>query len=208
MSSARHLNRPLGSIGKTLIELGDEWGESIPPIQCLVINQRDRTPGLGYGWFMSEDDWSGMTPAKRREALDDQFHLVWSYPRWGKVLEALHLKPLKENFNDLVYEASQRRGGGEGEEHRRLKMHVARNPGIVGTRVRGGEGLTEKRLPSGDSWMSIFKMMKSVWRSRSSRRPRIGLTSHAEYSSASNTQQFCEPKRLRRAGSPIREQFW
>lgn len=104
MSSARHLNRPLGSIGKTLIELGDEWGESIPPIQCLVINQRDRTPGLGYGWFMSEDDWSGMTPAKRREALDDQFHLVWSYPRWGKVLEALHLKPLKENFNDLVYE--------------------------------------------------------------------------------------------------------
>jgi hypothetical protein len=51
MANERNLNHVLGYIGRGLESLSRDWDEEIPPIQCLVINKRDRLPGEGIGWF-------------------------------------------------------------------------------------------------------------------------------------------------------------
>ncbi len=61
ISNPRNLNYPLGSVGQTLIDLGKQWGEDIPPIQCLVVNQQDKTPGQGFGWFMPDAGNKGVS---------------------------------------------------------------------------------------------------------------------------------------------------
>src|SRR5665213_1959518 len=45
---ARNLNWVLGSIGNSLLALSAEWGEDIPPLQALVINQENELPGSGF----------------------------------------------------------------------------------------------------------------------------------------------------------------
>lgn len=87
-------------------------------------------------------------------------------------------------------------------------MHVARNPGIVGTRVRGGEGLTEKRLPSGDSLDVYFqndeeRVAVEVKPATSDRADLTrGIFQCVKYTAVLRAQAIAE------AGSPIREQFW
>ena len=47
MANARNLNYVLGCIGVALEELGREWNEKIPLIQCLVKNQGYWIAGQG-----------------------------------------------------------------------------------------------------------------------------------------------------------------
>src|SRR5438046_1661405 len=39
MANPRNLNYVLGAIGKAIKELSGEWGQEIPPLQCLVVNK-------------------------------------------------------------------------------------------------------------------------------------------------------------------------
>jgi hypothetical protein len=41
MPNARNLNFVLGSVATSLVHLSDEWKESIPPLQAIVVNQVD-----------------------------------------------------------------------------------------------------------------------------------------------------------------------
>jgi hypothetical protein len=54
MANERNLNYVLGYLGTALEPLSKDWKETIPPIQCLVINKRDRIPGKGIGWFITK----------------------------------------------------------------------------------------------------------------------------------------------------------
>jgi hypothetical protein len=146
----RNLNYVLGSVGQTLVDLGKRWNEQIPPIQCLAINASNGTPGNGFGWFISDQTWKTMPLAQRRRVTEAMEKQIYAYHRWPEVLAALRLEPLRESFQDLLAKAAAMRGGGEGEEHRRLKEYVRRNPGRIGVRTGGRWGETEKGLPSGD----------------------------------------------------------
>ena len=55
MPNPRNLNYVLGSIGQSLIDLSEAWGETIPAIQCIVINKQTELPGEGIGWFLGND---------------------------------------------------------------------------------------------------------------------------------------------------------
>src|SRR5271165_5948468 len=56
MPNERNLNYVLGYIGTAVESLSQDWKEKIPPIECLVINKRDRMPGEGIGWFVTKKE--------------------------------------------------------------------------------------------------------------------------------------------------------
>ena len=48
----RNLNHVLGSIGTSLQNLGQRWGQEIPAIQALVTNKDSGLPGQGFTQFL------------------------------------------------------------------------------------------------------------------------------------------------------------
>lgn len=86
---------------------------------------------------------------------------IYAYPRWPEVLAELNLVPAKVDYKELVLQAT-RMGGGEGEEHRRLKEHVSRNPQLVKVSKRSAPGEMERCLPSGDA-IDVFFESKQEW---------------------------------------------
>jgi len=150
MPNPRNLNFVLGSIGQSLIDVGQEWGEQIPPIQCLVINQTDELPGDGFGWFMTKADWKSLSKRQKDEMIKAVMQQIFAYPKWPQVLKALGLKATNQDFSDMVREASGFQGGGESNDHKALKEYVQWHPELFTLAKKSAPGTVEKGLPSGD----------------------------------------------------------
>lgn len=151
MPNPRNMNYPLGSIGVTLKELSTKWGEEIPNIQCLVINQRDELPGEGISWFITDkDNYGGLTKQEKQKLLDIHLASIYFYSRWDDVLHELRLRPLEQNFNNEIKKASHR-GGGEGLLHNAMKRYIANNPAKLDNVYIRLKPEVECPLPSGDS---------------------------------------------------------
>lgn len=156
MPNPRNLNYVLGSIGQTLCNLSDNWGIDVPPIQCLVVNKRDRLPGEGIGWFITDlSHYKKLSSKQRRQVVDAELQKIYAFDKWLKVLNTLNLQPADCDFTKLNKKASQFKGGGEGPEHKKLKQSVANNPAHFGIPVSSAPGETEHSLPSGDS-LDVF----------------------------------------------------
>lgn len=169
MSNARNLNFVLGSIGQTIQRLGKSWNETIPPIQCLVINMHTGLPGEGIAWFLDKRNKNGnlssgvhrlltlknefrkLSRRQQRALVDVELQQVYAYPKWHSVLQKLGLAPSNDDFSRLVRGAANFKGGGESDLHIRLKEYVARNPSAIGLPSGTPLGTTESRLPSGDA---------------------------------------------------------
>ncbi len=163
----RNLNYPLGSIGTALEELSELWGEEIPQIQCIVVNQSTDMPGEGIGWFISDTNKFKKLTAKQKKALvDGVLAKVFGYDKWDSVLKALGLKPapITESVKKKVQKAASTKigAGGEGEQHKKLKLYIKNNPDSIGVQLNGLESETEKGLPSGDS-IDVFFENKKHW---------------------------------------------
>ncbi len=155
MPNPRNLNYVLGYIGKALQSLSAEWDENIPPIQCLVVNKRTGLPGEGIWWFItSEDDFHSFSRGRQQAVLRAELQRVYEYSRWPAVLDALGL--LARPDSNVIDEASKFRGGGESEQHRRLKKYIAEHPEILQLPASARVD-TEFRLPSGDSLDVLFR---------------------------------------------------
>ena len=153
MPNPRNLNFVLGSVGKSIQSLGNELGEPIPPIQCLVVNKNTGLPGEGIGWFIKDkdlDSYGNLSISQKRRVVKDKLASIYSYQEWNKVLQLLNLKPADENFDDYISSATKY-GGGEGPEHKALKGFVANNPEIINLPRKAKPGKIEYDLPSGDS---------------------------------------------------------
>lgn len=158
MPNPRNLNYVLGSIGQALIRLAEDWGEEVPAIQCLVVNQANQLPGEGIGWFIDKNDFKNLTTKQKRTIVDAHLQRIYTYPHWNEVLEALDLAPVPTGIATLV-EAARRdgRGGGESEHHRKLKNAVAKHPEFIGLSPSVAKGITEYALPSGDLLDVLFR---------------------------------------------------
>lgn len=150
MPNPRNLNFVLGSVGQSLMDLGQAWGEEIPPIQCLVINQSEGLPGDGFGWFMTEADWKSLSKRQKDEMTKAVMQQIFAYPKWPRVLKTLGLEPTDQRFSDVVRKASGFQGGGESNDHKALKTYVQCRPELFALRKKAGPGTVEKGLPSGD----------------------------------------------------------
>jgi hypothetical protein len=152
MSNPRTLNYPLGSIGQALEMLSKQWGEKIPVIQCLVINQASGLPGAGIGWFVRDKGEFATLSRRKQRAIVAGIHAeVFAYTRWHDVLAVFGLEPLKTNFAAALDAAAKYGAGGESEQHKTLKRYVAEHPDVIGLPLRAGPGREEHPLPSGDS---------------------------------------------------------
>ncbi|MFA6619096.1 MAG: HNH endonuclease [Candidatus Neomarinimicrobiota bacterium] len=87
----RNLNYVLGCIGSALEELSKEWGETIPPINAIVINKNTDFPSDGIAWFLDKRRFDKFTPEKKKETLMRLFDEVFHYERWTEVLDAFKL---------------------------------------------------------------------------------------------------------------------
>lgn len=149
------LNFPLGSIGKTLQEIGKSWKEKIPPIQCLVVNKNTGLPGEGISGFISdENEFRKLSTGKKDALVRGVLAKVFGYDKWDSVLEELGLEPAlipESVIQEVAKSALSKRGsGGEGREHKKLKQYIENNPQSIGIGARNWETEIEKDLPSGD----------------------------------------------------------
>jgi hypothetical protein len=161
MANERNLNYVLGYVGDAMESVSKDWKEKIPPIQCLVINKRDRMPGKGIGWFITKkEDFRKLPRKEQRRLVKLELEKVFAYRGWSSVLETLGLAPAKADYSEATAKAktigatresraASFGGGGESAEHRTLKLFVAKHPEIVGlpTKLSGD---TERQLLSGD----------------------------------------------------------
>jgi hypothetical protein len=172
MANERNLDYVLGYVGKALESLSKDWKETIPPIQCLVINKRPRIPGKGIGWFITKkEDFRKLPRKEQRRLVNLQLEKVFAYRRWPDVLRALGLPPAKTDYSQEAKKARQAGatsesrgstfgGGGESREHKALKHFVAAHPEIIGLPPQVGPGKTEEPLPSGDTLDVFFNYGK------------------------------------------------
>lgn len=153
----RNLNYPLGSIGTALMELSKKWGEEIPQIQFIVVNQSTGLPGEGIEWFIKDTKQFSKLSSKQKKALvDGVLAKIYGYNKWDKVLNELGLIPfsISNTVKDNIELSSLNKfhsKGGEGEEHKKLKEIICNNPEHVGIKLKGLKPELEKSLPSGDS---------------------------------------------------------
>ena len=163
MPNPRNLNFVLGSIGRTLENLSKLWREKIPPLECLVLNKSTNLPGDGVGGFLiSRGRYEDLSKPKKREVVRNSLALIMTYDKWFQVLEFLQLQPAREDFSTLINRASKLQfRSAEGPEHKALKEYVAKHPAVVGLGENAPLGITEKRLPSGDSLDVSFHLKKS-----------------------------------------------
>ncbi|MBY5665586.1 hypothetical protein [Rhizobium leguminosarum] len=180
MPNPRNLNYVLGSIGTTLHELSRKrrWGE-IPHIQSLVINQHRRLPGQGFEGFLAErmGGYRKLSLAEKRAYLDAYWHEVYAYPYWADVLDACKLAPATPEARDIVGRAKTGRGGGggEGEEHRRLKDRVANNPNLLGLPPTA-RATKEAPLPSGSNDVDLTRGLFQCVKYRAVMKAERGVT--------------------------------
>ncbi len=156
MANPRHLNYVLASIGQSLERLPRSW--KVPPIQCFVVRKRDGLPGEGIKWpSLSGKKFARLSLQKKKEYVSRQQKCVYLYRRWNEVLNRLGLEPVATDFLPLASKVSGYHGGGENKAHKALKEYVARNPRVVGLKASTPFGVTESKLPSGDSLDVSFR---------------------------------------------------
>lgn len=158
ISNPRNLNFVLGSVGRTLIKLGQTKGMKIPPIQCLVVNQADELPGEGVDSFIEKEVVRGMTRPQRRAVIARLLQEVFTFPRWNEVLDTFGMKPAPQDYSKLLRNiAASGCVGGESEHHIRLKQFVASHPDLLDLPRSVAKGVNEYRLPSGDELDVLFR---------------------------------------------------
>jgi hypothetical protein len=158
MSNARNLNFVLGSVGRSLIQLGKERNETIPPIQCLVVNRAEDLPGEGIVFFISKGEYLAMSKRQRRVLVTAELQKIFAYPKWDAVLAAFSMQPATSDFSKVVRKAvTTGRGGGESEHHRLLKEYVATHPALLRLPTTIANGVSEYLLPSGDEVDVLFR---------------------------------------------------
>jgi hypothetical protein len=161
MPKARNLNFVLGSVGTTLLELGQEWGEIIPPIQSLVVNQGTGQPGTGF--FGGKDAYQKLSKRQREAFLQKQRADIYGYPKWDEVLKALELPLPESDIDGLLEKAANFHAGGESEAHKRLKLAIAEDPTLIGLPASCQCVGVEHRLPSGDSLDLLLKHRRTEY---------------------------------------------
>lgn len=135
MQNHRNLNHVLGAIGSELEALGKKWGEEIPAINCIVVNKGDQTPRRGIEFHMPIAEFKKLPKHVQKQELQKLHRKIYVYPKWERVLKHFGMAsapPTTSNqINTLAAKAGYGKGGGETEDHRLLKEHLAKHPKLL-----------------------------------------------------------------------------
>lgn len=164
---------PAGAIGNAMIELGERWGEEIPPLNAIIVNAKDGMPGDGVNFYLkryfNSKKGARSYTTKQRRAIVEEIHAdVFAFKHWNRVLAACNAKkislPPKSKPSGKIQPPIK--GGWsnepESEAHKKLKEHVASNPALVGLPKSTAKGHMEYRFASADCADVVFKTANSL----------------------------------------------
>ena len=139
--------RVLGVVHDIFTALSKETGEDIPTLNALVTDPKTGLPSNGF--FYVSSDYEKLDDEAKRKIVANYNAQAIHYKQWDWVLNLLGLKAaVDSSVIDKI-----RKGafgfGGEGEEHKNLKLHIAKHPELVNLKSKS-EGETEHILLSGD----------------------------------------------------------
>lgn len=160
----RHIGRIAGSVADTLIDLGKQRDELLPPLSSLVVSKSDGQPGEGVDYFLRHYFELRAVPQETREAYVGMAQqAVFNYQAWEGVLHELGVEPFIVDPNNEATAAAAESGGwgGEGPEHKALKEFIGDNPGAIGLK-RVNPPWYECPLGSGDR-LDIFFESPRQW---------------------------------------------
>ena len=161
MPNPRNLNHVLGSIGTSLQNLGQLWGQDIPAINVLVTNKASGLPGHGFNEFLPDPAaFREATNAQQRATLQRATYRVCSYPRWRDVLAHFEAQPWK---GPPPGPATHSFGDHEGEspEHQAFKKAVSLHPAWFG--IPRCPATVEYRFVTGDAVDVLFIQGTRRW---------------------------------------------
>jgi len=147
-----------GNIGFALEETEEEWGEPIPPINALVVNEDTGLPGKGVDTFLKAylrqtGSNKKLTFAQRQSIVEEIQKDIYNYTEWDRLLSHYNLPQAPKLGSDgqkkkkkTAYNWSNE---GESDEHKALKKFVAAHPECIGL-VSTSKSKKEFLLPSAD----------------------------------------------------------
>ena len=161
MPNPRNLNYVLGSIGTSLLHLGQLWGQTIPAIQAVVTNKTSGLPGHGFTQFLDDPGAFRRAPSARQRAILRRVtDGVYSYQRWRDVLAHFEAQPWKGPRPEA---ASPSFGdhGGESPEHQAFKEAVRLHPAWF--RIPKCPASVEHSFETGDAVDVLFTQGARMW---------------------------------------------
>lgn len=155
----------VGAVGFAIQELGEQWGEKIPPLNLIVVQADTQLPGHGadeVAHYYFDDGGAGMA-ANREAYIQAAMAAVFDYgPNWDRVAQALgvdvldtaHANPDEGNPIELPAIPTAYRP--ESAAHKALKAWVAAHTERFEDYGAFEAGVNEHRLSSGDSLDAYF----------------------------------------------------
>ena len=150
-----------------------EYDEDIPPINALVARQ-DGIPGRGVAGYINtaypietDGQWLKLTKERKLILLEKIRKEIRSYEYWDDALQTLYNVSAQDILpKTKLGERDGKRdglGGGESDEHKKLKCWVAKNPEKIGIPKRARLLGIEHKLLSGDVVDVVFTDGKAYW---------------------------------------------
>ena len=161
MPNPRNLNHVLGSIGTSLRNLGQLWGQEIPAIQALVTNKDSGLPGRGFTEFLRDPGaFRRSTSARQRAILQRITDDVRFYHRWSDVLAHFKAQPWKGPQPEAAIRGFGDHGG-ESPEHQAFKEAVRLHPAWFG--IPECPASVEYSFVTGDAVDVLFTQGTRMW---------------------------------------------
>lgn len=131
---------------------------SVPLLNVLLVSSITGVPGAGAVAYLREryprEDWLGRRGAHKdprwRDLIEAEAELVYAYRRWDALYRQVYGSGVPRGTGERVSAARAVSRGGEGPNHRALRLRVAADPGLVQRGLRAEMAETEVELPSGD----------------------------------------------------------
>ena len=171
----------IGFVAGSLMHRLQEVEPDAPLINVLVVNQIDRQPSKGAGWFMAQrfgvPQLAKDDAKEKHPRLWEQNYLraaaeVYAYKAedWAKLFKKAFSTdiPMQEIADErdarmkgseddgLDYNNRRYGKGGEGPEHKALRLWVTENPGAIRKKFAMARTETEADLFSGDRVDAVF----------------------------------------------------
>ena len=161
MPNPRNLNHVLGSIGTSLLHLGQLWGHEIPAIQALVTNKDSGLPGRGFTQFLQDPGAFRRSTSAQQHAIHQRItDKVRFYEHWRDVLAHFEAQPWKR---PPLEAATHSFGDHEGEsaEHQAFKEAVRLHPAWF--RIPECPASVEHPFVTGDAVDVLFTQGTRMW---------------------------------------------
>ena len=172
----------IGYVAGELMHKIQKIEPAAPLINVLVVNQEDRQPSKGAGWFMAtrfqnprlkSESYKQRNPTRWKSYFEQAAAEVYGYTpdQWSSLyqrvfgsnlttdeMEADREKRQDGNEHDFGTGKDKYGAGGEGEYHKSLRLWVEATPEKVRRSFAGARSETEFDLDSGDRVDAVYHL--------------------------------------------------